>query len=80
MLKQVQKEQGDVLLEDRNKTLNSVLRKNKQLVDSVPESIADEGVKKEFLKQRENLMIRLIHSELRNKKISEWTMKSLNKI
>ena len=67
-------------MEDRNKTLNSVLRKNKQLVDSVPETIADEGVKKEFLKQRENLMVRLIHSELRNKKISEWTMKSLNKI
>ena len=25
-------------------------------------------------------MIRLIHSELRNKKISEWTFKSLNRI
>jgi len=29
---------------------------------------------------RKNLMIRLIYSELRNKKISEWTFKSLKKI
>ena len=29
---------------------------------------------------RKNLMTRLIHSELRNKKVSEWTMKSLNKL
>ena len=60
--------------------MGSVLRKNKHLVDSVPEVIASDSVKKEFLKQRKNLMIRLIHSELRNKKISEWTMKSLSKI
>ena len=80
MLKRVQKEQGEVLLDSRSKTLNNVLRKNQQLVDSVPESIADESIKKDFLKQRTNLMIRLIHSELRNKKISEWTMKSLNRI
>ena len=25
-------------------------------------------------------MIRLIHSELRNKKVSEWTFKSLNRM
>ena len=80
MLKRVQKEQGEALQGSRARTLNNVLRKNKQLVDSVPESIADESVKKEFLKQRKNLMVRLIHSELRNKKISEWTMKSLNRI
>lgn len=29
---------------------------------------------------RKNLMTRLIHSELRNKKVSEWTMNSLNKL
>ena len=67
-------------MNSRAKILNNVLRKNKMLVDSVPETIAGESVKKEFLKQRKNLMIRLIHSELRNKKISEWTMKSLNRI
>ena len=60
--------------------LGNVINKNKQLVESVPEAIATDNVKKEFLKQRKNLMIRLIHSELRNKKISEWTMKSLTKI
>ena len=79
MLKEVQKGQSEALMNSRAKTLNNVLRKNKMLVDSVPETIAGETVKKEFLKQRKNLMIRLIHSELRNKKISEWTMKSLNK-
>ena len=50
MLKRVQKEQGEVLLDSRSKTLNNVLRKNQQLVDSVPESIADESIKKDFLK------------------------------
>ena len=64
----------------RSKMLTNVMTKNEKLVESVPETIASENVKKEFLKQRKNLMVRLIHSELRNKKISEWTMKSLTKI
>ena len=64
----------------RTKILKSVLAKNKQLVDSVPSNIAPEDVKKDFLKMRKNLMIRLIHSELRNKKVSEWTFKSMKKI
>ena len=67
-------------MNSRARTLNNVLHKNRMLVDSVPEAVAGETVKKEFLKQRKNLMIRLIHSELRNKKVSEWTMKSLNRI
>lgn len=46
----------------------------------MPENIAPEDIKRDFLKMRKNLMIRLIHSELRNKKISEWTFKSLNRI
>lgn len=64
----------------RTKILKSVLAKNKQLVDSVPNNIAPEEVKRDFLKMRKNLMIRLIHSELRNKKVSEWTFKSMNKV
>ena len=62
------------------KTFKTVQRKNEILVDSVPDDIAKEDIKKEFLQIRKNLMTRLIYSELRNKKISEWTMKSLNKI
>ena len=62
------------------KTLNSVLRKNRQLVDSVPESIAGKDVKEQFLRMRKNMMVRLIHSELRNKKVSEWTMNKMNKV
>ena len=50
MLKEVQKEQSEALMSSRAKTLNNVLRKNKTLVDSVPETIAGETVKKEFLK------------------------------
>ena len=80
MLKQVQTEQSDSLMNVRTKMLGNVIKKNTLLVESVPEAIAGDNVKKEFLKQRKNLMIRLIHSELRNKKISEWTMKSLTKI
>ena len=80
MLDHVQREQGLQLMNQRSKMLGEVLNKNKQLVESVPEAIAGDNVKKEFLKQRKNLMVRLIHSELRNKKISEWTMKSLTKI
>ena len=64
----------------RTKILKSVLAKNKQLVDSVPNNIAPEDIKRDFLKMRKSLMIRLIHSELRNKKVSEWTFKSLNRI
>ena len=69
-----------MLLSSRSKTLKKVLRKNQILVDSVPDNIAKEDIKKEFLQMRKNLMTRLIHSELRNKKAAEWTMKSLNKI
>ena len=64
----------------RTKILKSVMAKNKQLVDSVPNNIAPEDIKRDFLKMRKNLMIRLIHSELRNKKVSEWTFKSLKRI
>ena len=64
----------------RTKILKSVIAKNKQLVDSVPNNIAPEDIKRDFLKMRKNLMIRLIHSELRNKKVSEWTFKSLKRI
>ena len=46
----------------------------------MPDNIAPDDIKRDFLKMRKNLMIRLIHSELRNKKISEWTFKSLNRI
>lgn len=60
--------------------MKSVLAKNKLLVDSVPANIAPEDIKRDFLKMRKNLMVRLIHSELRNKKVSEWTFNSLNKI
>ena len=80
MLKEIQNEQSGLLLATRSKTLKKVLRKNKILVDSVPDNIAQEDIKKEFLQMRKNLMTRLIHSELRNKKVAEWTMKSLNKI
>ena len=57
-----------------------MLKKNRVLVDSVPDNIAPGDIKQDFLKMRKNLMIRLIHSELRNKKVSECTMKSLNNI
>jgi hypothetical protein len=67
-------------MNSRTKTLNSVLRKNRQLVDSVPESIAAKDVKEQFLRMRKNMMVRLIHSELRNKKVSEWTMQKMNKV
>ena len=80
MLKEIQKENSDVLMQTRTKILKSVLAKNKQLVDSVPENIAPDDIKRDFLKMRKNLMVRLIHSELRNKKVSEWTFKSLNRI
>lgn len=77
MLKEIQKQNASLLMGGRTKILNSILAKNKQLVDSVPNNIAPEEVKKDFLKMRKNLMIRLIHSELRNKKVSEWTFKSM---
>ena len=80
MLKEIQQENSAQLMQSRVKTLGSVLAKNKQLVDSVPENIAPEDIKRDFLKMRKNLMVRLIHSEVRNKKVSEWTFKSLNKV
>lgn len=46
----------------------------------MPANIAPEDIKRDFIKMRKNLMIRLIHSELRNKKVSEWTFKSMNKV
>ena len=49
-------------------------------MDSVPANIAPEDIKRDFIKMRKNLMIRLIHSELRNKKVSEWTFKSMSKL
>ena len=80
MLKEIQKQNASLLMGGRTKILKSILAKNKQLVDSVPNNIAPEEVKRDFLKMRKNLMIRLIHSELRNKKVSEWTFKSMKKI
>lgn len=80
MLKEIQKDNSETLMNSRVKILKSVLAKNKQLVDSVPANIAPEDIKRDFLKMRKNLMVRLIHSELRNKKVSEWTFNSLNKI
>lgn len=80
MLKAIQSENTAALMATRTKILNSVVTKNRQLVDSVPENIAPDDIKRDFLKMRKNLMIRLIHSELRNKKVSEWTFKSLNRI
>ena len=38
-----------MLLASRNKTLNKVIKKNKILVESVPDNIAQEDIKKEFL-------------------------------
>ena len=49
-------------------------------MDSVPANIAPEDIKRDFIKMRKNLMIRLIHSELRNKKVSEWTFKSMGRL
>ena len=46
----------------------------------MPANIAPEDIKRDFIKMRKNLMIRLIHSELRNKKVSEWTFKSMGKL
>ena len=46
----------------------------------MPANIAPEDIKRDFIKMRKNLMIRLIHSELRNKKVSEWTFKSMGKV
>ena len=64
----------------RSQTLDNVLTKNRKLLESVPEEVIQaHGVRKEFLTQREHLMVRTINSEFRNKKISEWTMRSLNK-
>ena len=64
----------------RSQTLDNVLTKNRKLLESVPEEVITAyGVRKEFLTQREHLMVRTINSELKNKKISEWTMRSLNK-
>ena len=80
MLKEIQNENANALMTTRTKILKNVLAKNKQLVDSVPNNIAPDDIKRDFLKMRKNLMIRLIHSELRNKKVSEWTFKSLNRI
>ena len=80
MLREIQRENTQALMQSRNKILKQVVTKNKQLVDSVPDNIAPEDIKANFLKMRETLMIRLIHSELRNKKVSEWTFKSLNRI
>ena len=80
MLKEIQKLNTNELMTSRNKILKVVETKNRQLVDSVPNNIAPEDIKRDFLKMRSNLMVRLIHSELRNKKVSEWTFKSLNRI
>ena len=67
-------------MKSRTKILKTVMNKNQRLVDSVPANIAPEDIKRDFIKMRKNLMVRLIHSELRNKKISEWTFKSLGKL
>ena len=80
MLREIQNQNAQLLMNNRTKILKTVMAKNKQLVDSVPSNIAPEDIKKEFLQMRKNLMSRLIHSELRNKKVSEWTFKSLKKI
>ena len=80
VLKEIQKENSAALMQTRVKILKTVLAKNKQLVDSVPGNIAPDEIKRDFLKMRKNLMIRLIHSELRNKKVGEWTFKSMHKI
>ena len=80
MLKELQKENSDQLMKQRTKVLKTVMNKNQRLVDSVPANIAPEDIKRDFIKMRKNLMIRLIHSELRNKKHAEWTFKSMNKV
>ena len=79
VLRQAQQDQGDQFLGIRNQTLKNVIKKNDILIGGVPSAVTTENVKKEFLNQRKHLMIRMIHSELRNKKVTEWTMKSLNR-
>ena len=80
MLKEIQKSNTESLMKSRTKILAKVVNKNQRLVDSVPPNIAPEDIKRDFIKMRKNLMIRLIHSELRNKKVSEWTFKSMGKV
>jgi hypothetical protein len=55
------------------------MHKNKALMDTVPNSIAIQQVKDQYLQTRKNIMVRLIHSELRSKKTSEWTVSKLLK-
>ena len=45
MLKEIQNQNASLLLNGRFKVLKSVMAKNKQLVDSVPKTIAKEDVK-----------------------------------
>lgn len=64
----------------RNKTLNNVLAKNQVLIGGIPSSIVGDGLKQQFIKQRKGMMLRLVHSEVKNKKASEWTAKAVTKI
>ena len=66
-------------METRIRNLSNVLKKNKALIDTVPNSIVVQQVKDQFLVTRKNIMVRLIHSELRAKKTSEWTVQKLIK-
>ena len=49
-LKQAQREQSELFMEKRASTLDNVLRKNQMLVNSVPEVVVGQGIRKEFLK------------------------------
>ena len=49
MLREIQNQNAQLLMNNRTKILKTVMAKNKQLVDSVPNNIAPEDIKKEFL-------------------------------
>jgi hypothetical protein len=56
-----------------------VIRKNNDLVATLPKFIASDELKQNFLKMRKNLMVREIHSEIRCKRDSEWKTTNIYK-
>ena len=75
----VQQYQATQLLERRKHDLKAVIRKNRALIQAIPEDIASQDLKDQFLTQRKELLKRIVESEVDNKMHSEWTLKAMNR-
>ena len=77
MAVQISEREKQSFLKQRRARLLEVFDHNRKLISGIPQTVASESIKSNFLKMRKNLMIRTIQAEIQMKKMVEWTLPKL---